>query len=404
MNDAIVIVGGGHAAAQLCAALAEAGLGGRVHVVSEESAHPYQRPPLSKSYLKNPGEAAQLHRDAAWYEAQGIALHLGDAARALDRNGKQVTLASGRQLPYGKLVLATGTRARTLPALGHSLENVRTLRSVADAEAMRARMQREGGGELVVVGGGFVGLEVAATARHLGWQVQVLEAQSRLLARAASPELSAHVLQHHHEMGTQVELGAIVDGFEHDGERLHALQVDGVRREVDLLLLGIGAIPETALAQAAGLDVDNGIRVDAHLVTSDPDILAIGDCTSFDYRGQRIRLESVQNANDQAKAAAATLLGQPVPYAPTPWFWSEQGGLRLQMVGLWRPGLQVVRRAGATPASFSLFHYDGEQLVAVESANAPMDHMMSRKMLEKGASPAPAQVADLAVPLKSLVN
>jgi 3-phenylpropionate/trans-cinnamate dioxygenase ferredoxin reductase subunit len=403
MSDSIVIVGGGHAAAQLCAALAEAGVGARVHVVSEEHAHPYQRPPLSKNFLKNAQEALQLHREQAWYAEKGITLHLGDAVRAIDRAARQVVLASGAVLPYGQLVLATGNRARKLPALDRPLENVLTLRSAADAEAMRARLQREGGGELVVLGGGFIGLEVAATARHLGWQVRVLEALPRLLSRSASPELSAHILQHHRDLGTRVDLGVRVGDFEFEGERLAALRANGERSAVDLLLLGIGAVPETRLAQDAGLQVENGVVVDAALRSSDPDILAIGDCASFERRGARLRLESVQNATDQAKVAARTLLGQDATYDPTPWFWSDQGGLRLQMVGLWRDGLQAVRRPGATPASFSLFHYDGDLLVAVESANAPMDHMMARKLLEQGKSPAREQVADPQVALKSLL-
>lgn len=403
MSDAIVIVGGGHAAAQLCAALAEAGHGGRVHLVCEEGVLPYQRPPLSKGYLKQATEAAQSFRDAAWYAAQGMQVHLGDAVVAVDRAAKRVRLSSGAELAYGKLVLATGTRARTLPSLHASLQNVRTLRNLADADAMRACLLREGGGALTVVGGGFIGLEVAATARQLGWEVHVLEAAPRLLARAASPELSAHVVQFHRELGTQVHLYTSVGEAEHDGARLRSLHVNGARQEVDQLLLGIGAMPETALAHAAGLQVDNGIHVDAHMVTSDPDILAAGDCTSFEYEGRRIRLESVQNASDQAKVAAATLLGRAQAYRPTPYFWSEQGGLRLQMVGLWRAGLDCVPRPGASGTSFSLFHYEGDRLVAVESVNAPMDHMWSRKLLEKGASPARGQVADPQVALKSLV-
>ena len=402
MTDAIVIVGGGHAAAQLCGALADAGQGKRVHVVCEEPVLPYQRPPLSKSYLKNPQESLQLHRDAAWYAERGITLYLGDPAKAIDRARHTVVLASGHELPYARLVLATGTRARTLPALDRPLANVLTLRNLADADAMRERLQRPGGGELVVLGGGFIGLEVAASARQLGWRVQVLEAAPRLLSRSASPELSGHILQHHLHLGTQVELGAAVGELESDGSRLLGLHVGGQRRAIEQLLLGIGAVPETSLAHAAGLDVGNGILVDAGMVTSDPCILAIGDCTSFEYHGHRLRLESVQNANDQGKVAAATLLGQPAAYRPTPFFWSDQGGMRLQMVGLWRQGLAAVRRQGTAAASLSWFHYDGPALVAVESVNAPVDHMMARKLLEKDVSPTPQQAADSAFALRSL--
>ncbi|MDB5911955.1 MAG: ferredoxin reductase [Ramlibacter sp.] len=404
MNRNIVIVGGGHAAAQLCNALAEGGAGARVHVVCEEATHPYQRPPLSKSYLKNPAEALQLHRDAPWYITQGIQVHLGDRATHIDRSARKVRLASGTEIEYESLVLATGTRARTLPQLEGPLANVMSLRNVADAEAMRARLRAEGGGRLTVVGGGFIGLEVAATARHLGFEVQVLEAASRLLSRSASPELSAIILAHHQQMGTEVRFGVRIGAARIEGGRVLALEVDGVQEHVFELLVGIGAVPEVSLAQEAGLEVANGIVVDEAMRSSDPAILAVGDCSCFDYRGQRVRLESVQNANDQAKVAAATLLGKPAAYHPTPWFWSDQGGLRLQMVGLWRPGLHAVARPGPAAANgMSFFHYDGELLVAVESANAPIDHMMARRLLEKGASPTPQQVADPAVALKTLL-
>lgn len=401
MTDPIVIVGGGHAAAQLCAALVDIGQGARIHVVSEEAALPYQRPPLSKSYLKNPSETLQLHRDEAWYSTHGITVHLADPAVSVDRAGHKLRLSSGRELTYGKLVFATGTRARTLPALQLPLENVMTLRNLPDADAMRGLLQRAGGG-LTVLGGGFIGLEVAATARGLGWRVEVLEAAPRLLARGASPELSAQILQHHLELGTQVQLGVAVGHFECEGGRLKALQCNGARHAVDELLLGIGAVPETTLAHAAGLEIGNGVLVDSGMVTSDPDILAIGDCTSFEHHGERVRLESVQNANDQAKVAAATILGKPAAYRPVPWFWSEQSGMRLQMVGLWRAGLETVRRQGAAPGSFSLFHFAGAQLVSVESVNAPVDHMWARKLLEKGISPSPQQAADTSFALKSL--
>lgn len=403
MSDAIIILGGGHAAAQLCAVLADAGQGERTHLICEEAAHPYQRPPLSKSFLKNRDESLQLHRDPAWYTSHKVRVHLGDAAVGIDAPQRKVRLASGEELTYSKLVLATGTRARTLPWLERPLDNVLSLRHVADAQAMRERLQREGGGRLTVLGGGFIGLEVASSAKHLGWDVRVIEVAPRLLQRSTSPELSAYVLEHHRQMGTRVDLGAIVGEPEIRSERLVCLHVDGEPLSIDEMLLGIGAMPEVGLAQTAGLQIDNGICVDAAMVTSDPDILAIGDCTSFDYQGRRIRLESVQNANDQAKIAAETLLGRAASYRPTPHFWSDQGGAKLQMVGLWHPQLSAVRRPGATPASFSFFHYEGSHLIAVESVNAPVDQMWSRKLLERGISPTPDQASDPAFALKTLM-
>jgi 3-phenylpropionate/trans-cinnamate dioxygenase ferredoxin reductase subunit len=403
MNDSIVIVGGGHAAAQLCAGLHEAGLGGRVHLVCEEARLPYQRPPLSKAYLKNPAEALQPHRADAWYDDAGITVHRADPAVAIDRQAQTLRLQSGAGLPYARLVLATGTRARTLPHLPPGLVNVATLRGADDADRLRAQLA--GSQRVTVLGGGFIGLEIAATAAALGKQVVVLEAAPRLLMRSVSPEIAEHVLLTHRAAGIDVRLGVSAGGFEVEGDRLAALTVDGRREPVELLVMGIGAVAEHALASAAGLHCENGIVVDACMRTSDPLILAVGDCCSFPEAGsgRRLRLESVQNANDQARTAVATLLGREEPYRALPWFWSEQGSLRIQMAGLAPPDGARHRRPGATPASFSILHYAGERLVCVESVNAPMDHVMSRKLLEAGKSPAPELACDTATPLKSFL-
>lgn len=406
-DKTIVIVGGGHAGAQLCGALAAAGQGARVHLVCEEPVLPYHRPPLSKSYQKQLADGLQWHRAASWFDAQGITVHLGDAVTAIDRAAATVTLASGRQLPYGHLVLATGTRARTLPGLPAGLANVHVLRSAADADRLRATWSRSE--SLTVLGGGFIGLEVAASAQALGKQVRVLEAGARLMGRSVSPELSAHVLAELRASGIELRTGVQVSGFEVNNGQLLSVQVDGQRLAVGQLLLGIGAVPDTRLAEAAGLHCDNGIVVDAHMRTADPAVLAIGDCVSFPApgHGQPLRLESVQNANDQAKTAAATLLGTPEPYHALPWFWSEQGSMRLQMAGLLPPagaaGHQCHRRPGATPASFSLLHTLDGRLVCVESVNAPLDHMAARKLLELGITPPMAQACDPAQPLKAFI-
>ena len=407
--DSIVIVGGGHAGAALCVALAEAGLGARVHLVCDEPVLPYQRPPLSKGFLKNPDDVLALHRAEAWYAEAGITLHRGDAAVAIDRAGHRLQLASGAALPYAQLVLATGARARTLPAL-QGLDNVAVLRHAADAERTRALLAAAQ--RVTVLGGGFIGLEIAASAQALGKQVTVLEAAPRLLARSLSAAMAEHVLQAHRASGIDLRLGVHVDGFEATGGRLQALQVDGVREDVDLLVLGIGAVPEDTLARAAGIACADaadggGIAVDAALRSSDPDVLAIGDCASFPLAGstRRLRLESVQNAGDQARTAAATLQGRQPVHAALPWFWSDQGGLRLQMAGLLPADAVVHRRpgptpAGPTPSGFSLLHYVGDRFACVESVNAPMDHMMARKLLEAGKSPDPAAACDPAQPLK----
>ncbi len=412
--SSIIIIGGGHAAAQLCASLAEAGLGPRVQLVCAEAHLPYQRPPLSKAFLKNSAEALQAHRADAWYDTAGITVHRNDPAVVIDRAARQVQLQSGKRLDYGQLVLATGTRARRLAGWPAELANVAVLRNAADA--LRLRPLLNDAKSLTVLGGGFIGLEVAATARALGAAVQVIEVAPRLLGRSVSAELSAHVLATHQAAGIEVLLGAQLGGIEHDGQRLQALTVNGQRQPVDLLLLGIGAEPELGLAQAAGLACGNGIIVDAAMRSSDPLILAIGDLANFpvDPRwapgGQRLRLESVQNANDQARCAALTLQGQAPVYAALPWFWSEQGAMRLQMAGLMpaagtpgTPEIRQYRRPGANPGSFSILHYLGDQLLCVESANAPMDHVMSRKLMEAGKHPPPEVFSDPAVALKTLL-
>jgi 3-phenylpropionate/trans-cinnamate dioxygenase ferredoxin reductase subunit len=397
----IVVVGAGHAGVQLCAGLVAAGQGSCVHLVCEEPQLPYQRPPLSKTFLKNPDEGLQLHRAEAWFAETGITLHRTDPAVAIDRTKRTVELQSGARLPYAHLVLATGTRARRLPHLPDGLRNVAVLRTAADALRLRERLATLS--RLTVVGGGFIGLEVAATARALGKAVEVLESAPRLLLRSVSPELGEHVLQVHRASGIEVRLGVALGGFETAGDRLVALAVDGVRHEIDTLLLGIGAVPEHTLATQAGLDCDNGIVVDAHMRTSDPAILAIGDCCSFPEptSGRRLRLESVQNANDQAKTAVATLTGRLMAHNALPWFWSEQGSLRLQMAGLMPADGVRHRRPGATPASFSLLHYAGDRLVSVESVNAPVDHMAARKLLEAQRSPPAHLACDPATALKA---
>ncbi len=400
-NGAIVIVGGGHAAAALCSGLAAAGLGARVHLVCDEAELPYQRPPLSKSFLKSVQETLQWHRSEEWYLQAGITLHRADAALAIDRDRRVLRLRSGRELGFARLVLATGARARRIPEWPETLHNVAALRSAADA--LRLRGLLDAASHVTVLGGGFIGLEIAATARALGKQVTVLEAAPRLLMRSVSSELAEHVLQTHRSSGIDLRLGVTLSGIGVEGGRLVTLSVDGRAENVELLVLGIGAAPQQELAASAGLPCDNGVRVDSCMRTSDPHILAIGDCANFPQHGsaQRVRLESVQNAGDQARTALATLLGRDEPYRALPWFWSDQGSLRLQMAGLMPAESARHRRPGATPASFSLLHYVDSQLTCVESANAPLDHMAARKLLEAGRSPEPGVACDPAVALKT---
>ena len=403
----IVIVGGGHAGAQLCIGLVEAGLGARVHLVCEEERVPYQRPPLSKAYLKNPEELLQEHRAANWFQDHAITVH-HDAVTAINRDANEVTLRSGAVLPYARLVLATGTRARHLHGISGGLSNVAVVRTARDADRMRGLLAAEQ--HVTVLGGGFIGLEVAATARALGRSVTVLEAAPRLMSRSVSPELADHVLMTHRANGIDLRVGVSAGHFEVTGDRLAALTVDGRRELVDLLVLGVGAVPETSLAEAAGIECGNGVLVDACMRTSDPSILAVGDCTSFpahlhaQHAGDRLRLESVQNANDQARTATATLQGREEPYQALPWFWSVQGSMRLQMAGLMPAQGARFRRPGANDESFSILHYVDTSLCCVESVNAPADHMTARKLLEAGRHPDPVSACNSARPLKNLLS
>jgi 3-phenylpropionate/trans-cinnamate dioxygenase ferredoxin reductase subunit len=400
----VVVIGGGHAGVQLCNGLAAAGQGRRVHLVCAEPVLPYQRPPLSKAFLKGPDEALQWHRPAEWFAEAGITVHQGEAAIAIDRAARRLTLASGRVLAYERLVLATGARPRSLPHLPAGLENVAVLRSAADAVRLRAQLAKAR--SVTVIGGGFIGLEVAASARARGLSVQVLESAPRLLLRSVSPEVAEHVLRMHMANGIEVLLGVAVGGFVVDDQRLLSLEVNGQAQPVELLVPGIGAAPEHALASDAGLHCENGIVVDEFMQSSDPSILAIGDCTSFPEArsGRRLRLESVQNANDQARTAVQALTGAPQPYRALPWFWSEQGSMRLQMAGLAPADGERHLRRGSTAASFSVLHYAGGQLACVESVNAPMDHIAARKLLEAGISPDPGEACDPARALKSFAG
>ncbi len=397
----VVIVGGGHAAAQLCVSLIEGKLPGDITLVCEERHLPYHRPPLSKTFLKDPNAETQLLRAEATYTEAGIDVLLGDPAVAIDRSARTVTLASGRVLSYDALVLATGTRPRRLPNVPNDLENLIYMRNATDATRLREALAAAQ--SVTILGGGFIGLEIAATARHFDKPVTVFEAASRLLARVVSPEVSEYVHRVHAESGVEIHVNAPVEHVDVQDKRAVAVQVNGQRYPVDLVVAGIGAVPETSLAEAAGLECRNGIVVDGFMRTSDPAVYAIGDCTSFPYApwGSPLRLESVQNANDQARTLAGVLLGKPAEYSALPWFWSDQGSLRLQIAGLAPSGTQRFIRASNRPGSFSVLHFVDDRLVCVESVNNPVDHIASRKLLESGKNPPREQLLDPEIPLKT---
>jgi len=386
----IIIIGGGHAAGQLCASLAEAKFDGHITLVTEEPHLPYHRPPLSKTLVKDPAATLPELRGEAFYTGAGITLKLGTRATQIDREHKTVTVqdmdtGNTTTLAYDHLVLATGARARELPGAPLGTAGVFYLRTFADAAGLRDSLASAH--SAVVLGGGFIGLELAATMRAMGKQVTVLEAAPRLLARAVSPAISAHLQTAHAASGIDIKLNQTVSQILIEQGRFKGVALQGQAQPLlaDLLVVGIGSVPEATLALAAGLQCDNGVVVDATMCSADPSISAMGDCASFHYPlwQQRVRLESVQSANEQARTVAARLMGQPRPHASMPWFWSDQGEARLQITGLWRPEYREELRAGSKPGGFSVMHFEGEMLRAVESINAPVDHMAARRELQK---------------------
>jgi 3-phenylpropionate/trans-cinnamate dioxygenase ferredoxin reductase component len=398
----VVLVGGGHAAAAFANSLRRAGHAGRVVLVSDEPVPPYHRPPLSKKYLADGLPVEQiLIRAAAWYQEQQIELRLGQRVEAIDRAACTLRLAGGETLPYSRLVLMTGARARRLPdPIGGDLRNVLLMRSLADADAMAPHLQP--GKRLLVVGGGYIGLEAAAVAAGKGLKVTLLEAAPRILQRVAAPATSDYFRALHQGHGVDIREGAALERLLADGDRVcGAVLADGSRIEADVVLVGIGVQPNVELAEAAGLQVDNGIVVDALCRTSDPLILAAGDCCSFDYRGQRLRLESVQNANDQGAVAAHTVAGLDKPYAALPWFWSDQYDIKLQIAGLNLGYDDVVVRPGKTERSRSVWYYRGDTLLAVDAISDPTAYVVAKKLLDAGRGVPKAAVDDPAAEYKS---
>ncbi|WP_075218246.1 NAD(P)/FAD-dependent oxidoreductase [Mongoliimonas terrestris] len=404
MASGIVVVGGGHAGAALVAALRSEGYEGPVRLVSAEGEIPYQRPPLSKAFLKDTAAEILPIRPEAWYVANRIDVDLNATAVAIDRQARTVTLADGRSLAYDGLALALGARVRRPEVPGADLDGILYLRSTADARILREALVQAR--DVVVVGGGFIGLEVAATAALLGKTVTVLEAGPRLMGRAVAPEVSVHMLARHSAAGIEVRLGTALAGFEGEGGKVRAVRAsDGSRIPADLALVGIGVIPNAEIAEAAGLAVEGGLLVDDHAVTSDPTIVASGDGVVFDHwhAGRRLRVESVQNATDQSRHAALALLGKPDPYRSVPWFWSDQGPTKLQMVGLSQGADRTVLRGNPESGRFSVFHYAGDRLLGIDSVDRPADHMVGRRLLAAGIALPPALAADETVDLKALV-
>ena len=406
----IVIIGAGQAGVQTAESLRAGGYAGRITLLGDEPHGPYHRPPLSKAWLAGEMDGAQLvMRAPEMLARKNIELRTEVKVASIDRAAKQVLLADGSALPYDGLVLATGSTPRSLPLPGGDAAGVHALRSRGDADAISARLAlcQEQQRPVVVIGGGFIGLEVAATARKKGLAVTVLEAAPRLLGRVLAPALSDWYAALHRSHGVQLVFDARIEALETaaDGSVSGVRLADGRLLPAGLVVVGIGVNANDGLAQAAGLECERGIVVDACCRSSDPAIVAAGDCTARRLAdGSLIRLESVQNATEQGKSAAAALLGQERPFTATPWFWSDQYDKKLQMAGLSGGAEQWAVRGDMTGASFSVYHFRAGQLIAVDSVNAAKDHLQARKLLDAGLSPAPEQAADLGFDLGSLLK
>ncbi len=403
----IVIIGAGECGARAAFALREKGFDGRITLVGEEEHLPYERPPLSKDALLH-GHAPKLVSDAARYAEAGIAVLTGVTVESIDPTAKIVQLSNGTSRDYDQLLLTTGARPRPFPGLSGANHRIRTLRTHGDTVAIRAALQPDT--HLAIIGGGFIGLELAATARKLGAQVTLVEGLPRILSRGVPEEVATVVADRHKAEGAEIICGVKIQELSEDRDGARIRLEDGRTIAADLIVVGIGAVPNVELAQDAGLVIDNGIAVDEHLRTSVPDIFAAGDCCSFPlrhYGGRRVRLEAWRNAQDQGLLAAANLMGAGEAIASVPWFWSDQYDLTLQIAGLADGTTQTIRRDMADGA-FILFHLDaGGRLIAasgIGTGNAvARDIRLAEMMIAAGVRPDPVALAAAETKLKSLL-
>ena len=397
----IVIIGAGHAAGQAAASLRQAKFEGSITIIGDEAHVPYQRPPLSKQYLAGTQVADKVYlRAEKFYADKDIQLMLDTRATQIDPGTKTINLDNGETIAYEKLLISTGSRPRKLSIEGSDLSGIHYLRTMDDVDGIRTDVKP--GANLVIVGGGYIGLEVAAVGIELGMNVHVLEMEERILQRVTTPEMSAYYHKLHSDRGVHIHTQTGVTGFSGNGKVEKVLCGDE-SFAADIVIVGIGIIPNIEIAEEAGIHCDNGIVVDDHCCTSDPDIYAAGDCTNHPnpLMNKRLRLESVPNAMDQARVSTANMLGDDKVYAAIPWFWSDQYELKLQMVGFSADGDSQVLRGDMENHQFAIFYLKDGKVVAADAVNSPKEFMLCKQLVGKPADPA--QLADPETDLKSLL-
>ncbi len=403
MSETVVIAGAGHGAGQVVASLKQHKFDGRIVLIGDEPYLPYQRPPLSKKYLAGELPPERLYfKPASFYEEDNIEVRLGTRIESINRDTSRLTTSTGDTVAYDKLVLATGSRVRKVDVPGADLDGIHYLRSIADVEAIRADI--ETARTVVIIGAGYIGLEVAAVCRQLGRDVAVIELAERVMSRVVSSEVSDFYEALHAGHGVDIRLSTGLRAYEGNGRVSHVVSDAGDRIPAHLVVVGVGILPNTELAGDAGLAVDNGIVVDDRCRTEDPDIFAIGDCTSHPngIYDRRLRLESVHNALEQAKTAAANICGIETRYSQVPWFWSDQYDVKLQIAGLSEGYDAVALRGDPAKSSFACFYLRDGILIAVDAINSPREFMQSKALIASHAKIAPERLADAAVMLKDL--
>ncbi len=398
----IVVIGAGQAGSSCVVKLRNSGFDGKITLIGAETQPPYQRPPLSKAYLLGDMALERLFlRPESFYGENDIDLRLGVTVEAIDVEGQKITTSDG-VFKYDELVFTTGSIPHKLPAaIGGALEGVHVVRGLADVDAMEPRFVK--GARVLIVGGGYIGLEAASVAAKLELEVTLVEMAPRILQRVASPETSDFFRALHQGHGVDIREGVGLERLTGAGFVSGAVLTDGTQLDVDFVIVGVGIAPATPLAEAAGVALDNGIAVDAQGRTNIAHVWAAGDCASFPYRGGRIRLESVPNAIEQAEVVAENLMGAEKDYTAKPWFWSDQYDVKLQIAGL-NTGYDRIVTRGAAPGPISFWYYKGETLLAVDAANDPRGYMVGKRLIESGKSPAPEAVADVDTDLKALLK